>query len=392
MHIDVNEPVGDWQYRVETYCNNNCAVPADVARNITCSTDLPGEMTAGGTTSINYYLCGTPYGCLVQPNNENIYEFTPQDSGSVTFILDNMTSDHDLYVLEDLCSNNRCVAGATDAGVNTDSITFNAVAGRTYWIVVEAFGGTGSFDLSFQDNTGGCIEDCDDGIDNDDDRSVDCDDPDCFGEPECIVDPTSTPTNTPTQTPTDTPTDTPTATPTRTPTNTPTHTPTETPAAVLAGQVTLEGRPAPPTPAWSVPLRVNLYPPAGGAPTFSCTPTTDQTGAFTCSGFTQGSYVACVKHSHTLQNCLNATLGSGTNNIDFGTLREADADDNNCVALVDFSILATGFGTCSGNIGYDPRADFDDDGCVALVDFSRLSTNFGLCGDDPPGSGAAEQP
>jgi hypothetical protein len=99
-----------------------------------------------------------------------------------------------------------------------------------------------------------------------------------------------------------------------------------------------------------------------------------------------------VKHSHTLQNCLNAALGSGTNNIDFGTLREADADDNNCVALVDFSILATGFGTCSGNIGYDPRADFDDNGCVALVDFSRLSTNFGSCGDDPPGSGAAEQP
>jgi hypothetical protein len=203
--------------------------------------------------------------------------------------------------------------------------------------------------------------------------------------------PTNTPTGTPTQTPTETPTNTPTGTPTQTPTQTPTNTPTETPVAVLAGQVTLEGRPAPPAPEWSVPLRLNLYPPAGGALIFSCTPTTDQTGAFTCSGFTQGSYVACVKHSHTLQNCLNATLGSGTNNVDFGTLTEADADDNNCVALVDFSILATGFGTCWGDVGYDARADFDENGCVALVDFSRLSTNFGLCGDDPPGSGAAAQ-
>jgi hypothetical protein len=201
--------------------------------------------------------------------------------------------------------------------------------------------------------------------------------------------PTSTPTDTPTQTPTSTPTSTPTDTPTQTPTSTPTDTPTATPVAVLAGQVTLEGRPAPPAPAWSVPLRVNLYPPAGGPTSFSCAPTTDETGAFTCSGFTPGSYVACVKHSHTLQNCINVTLGSGSNGVDFGTLREADADDNNCVALVDFSILATGFGTCSGDADYDPRADFDDNGCVALVDFSRLSTNFGLCGDDPPGAGAA---
>jgi hypothetical protein len=72
---------------------------------------------------------------------------------------------------------------------------------------------------------------CDDGIDNDGDLLVDCNDPDCLGHPNCIPTPTATdtPTDTPTATATDTPTDTPTATPTDTRTDTPTATAVDTP-------------------------------------------------------------------------------------------------------------------------------------------------------------------
>ena len=148
----------------------------------------------------------------------------------------------------------------------------------------------------------------------------------------------------------------------------------------MMGSLTLQGRPTPPDPRWSVPLGVSLTP-QGGGPPVNCTPTTDQSGNFTCSGLLPGVYTGCVKHSHTLQSCQNVTLASGPNVVNFGTLPEGDATDDNCVTLVDFSILVTSFGNCTGDIGFDARADFNDDGCVGLVDFSLLVTNFGKCGD-----------
>jgi hypothetical protein len=121
---------------------------------------------------------------------------------------------------------------------------------------------------------------------------------------------------------------------------------------------------------------------------FTCTPTTDQSGNFTCSGFDAGSYVACAKHSHTLQRCIAADLGPGPNSVNFGTLLEGDANDDNCVLLVDFSVLSTAFSTCSGDAKFDTSADFDLSGCVVLVDFSLLVSDFGQCGDVPPGGAA----
>lgn len=115
----------------------------------------------------------------------------------------------------------------------------------------------------------------------------------------------------------------------------------------------------------------------------SCMPTTDQSGNFTCGPFQSGPYVGCVKNSTTLQNCQSVALVSGDNPVNFGTLLEGDANDDNCVQLVDFSVLATSFGTCAGSPGFDARADFDLSGCVVLQDFSLLASNFGQCGATP---------
>jgi hypothetical protein len=71
----------------------------------------------------------------------------------------------------------------------------------------------------------------------------------------------------------------------------------------------------------------------------------------------------------------------GTNEVNFGTLLEGDANDDNCVNAPDFSILRTAFGKSQGQPGYDPRADFNQDGAVNAPDFSLLRTNFGRCGD-----------
>jgi hypothetical protein len=76
------------------------------------------------------------------------------------------------------------------------------------------------------------------------------------------------------------------------------------------------------------------------------------------------------------------------NVLNFGVLREGDADNNNCVAMVDFSILATTFAKGLGTPGYDDRADFNQDAFVNISDFSLLATNFAVCGNLPavPGS------
>jgi hypothetical protein len=91
-----------------------------------------------------------------------------------------------------------------------------------------------------------------------------------------------------------------------------------------------------------------------------------------------------VKHSDTLQNCQSVTLVGGSNIVNFGTLREGDANNDNCVLLVDFSILVSTFSKCTGDAGFDARADFDLTGCVVLLDFSLLATDFSQCGATAP--------
>jgi len=105
--------------------------------------------------------------------------------------------------------------------------------------------------------------------------------------------------------------------------------------------------------------------------------TTDTQGKFEITGLTPGVYDIRVKNSHSLANVrLGVTLLPGANNLDLGTLREGDCNDDNCVAITDFSILANGFSPL-----YDPRADLNMDGHVSILDFSMLRDNFGLCGD-----------
>ena len=182
--------------------------------------------------------------------------------------------------------------------------------------------------------------------------------------------PTATPTNTvlPTATATRTPTKTPTvtATPTHTPLNTPTATSTATPGmAMLLGYVALQGRMSPPGLSWSVSLRVSV-----GTHNYSVT--TDLVGGLAITGLAPGNYDITVKNPHTLSNIKHGvSLQAGGNVMDFGTLQEGDASDDDIVDIVDFSILRSVFGRS------DPRADFNQDGIVDIADFSLLRANFG---------------
>ena len=153
--------------------------------------------------------------------------------------------------------------------------------------------------------------------------------------------------------------------------------------ATLDGSIGLQGRPAAPHARWVTPLTVKLYLSGQPNPSYTLTPTTDNSGHFTLADIAPGSYTIVVKNSHTLANTKSATLAFGTNVLALGTLKEGDADNNNCVAMVDFSILATTFGKSTGAPGYDDRADFDENTVVNITDFSLLAASYGQCGNIP---------
>jgi predicted GH43/DUF377 family glycosyl hydrolase len=153
--------------------------------------------------------------------------------------------------------------------------------------------------------------------------------------------------------------------------------------AILNASIGLQGRPNPPHARWVTPLTLKLYLQGQSTPSYTLTPTTDDSGHFSLEGIAPGTYTIVVKNSHTLANAKVATLAFGSNTLSLGTLKEGDADNNNCVAMVDFSILATTFGKSTGVPGYDDRADFDENATVNITDFSLLKASYGLCGNLP---------
>lgn len=150
--------------------------------------------------------------------------------------------------------------------------------------------------------------------------------------------------------------------------------------AALNGRVTLQGRPIAPDMRWVTPLNISLTIPGQSLPSYTFAVTTDNSGYFSIGSLPPGTYDVRIKNSHTLQNKLTVTLAVGNNAIDFGTLLEGDANNDNFVSLVDFSILTSSFGNCQGVTGYDDRADFNEDQCVSVLDFSLMATNFSQMG------------
>ena len=153
----------------------------------------------------------------------------------------------------------------------------------------------------------------------------------------------------------------------------------------INGSVTLQGRPAAPNQQWVVDVKVDLY--ANGnttTPAYTYNVTTDDQGQFSIPNVVTGTYTIAVKNSHTLQRVLhNQAIALGTNTLNFGTLLEGDANNDNYVTAIDFSVLLNSFNKASGDPGFDPRADFNNDGFVTALDFSLLLANFNTAGEFP---------
>jgi len=127
-------------------------------------------------------------------------------------------------------------------------------------------------------------------------------------------------------------------------------------------------------------------------PVFSFTPTATAQGVMELTDLTPGDYVVWVDRVGYLSRTQSTTLAQGANTLTFLSansqeLRAGDANDDNQVGALDFSILAGSFNKPPGDEAFDERADFNGDGFVNALDFSLLASNFNTGGEVPLTSG-----
>jgi hypothetical protein len=150
--------------------------------------------------------------------------------------------------------------------------------------------------------------------------------------------------------------------------------------ATLNGTVGLQGLEAG-TSRYQVPLVVQLLQPGTDTVLGTFPTTTDLNGRFSVSGIAPRDYDIKVKETRRISRIARSvTLAIGSNTRAFGELAAGDVNEDDAVALVDYSRMRASFGKCSGAVGYQAGADFTGDDCVTLPDYSRLRANYGIVG------------
>jgi hypothetical protein len=94
-----------------------------------------------------------------------------------------------------------------------------------------------------------------------------------------------------------------------------------------------------------------------------------------------GIYDIGVKCPRSLSNLVTGVaFSSGTpTEVDFGTLREGDANNDDVVNGADYAMLWFYLGQTSGE-ALD-KCDYNRDGVVSAIDYSLLWGHFGQSGD-----------
>jgi hypothetical protein len=91
-----------------------------------------------------------------------------------------------------------------------------------------------------------------------------------------------------------------------------------------------------------------------------------------------------VRTGNHLLRVLSVGLAEGVNTATVPELRAGDANGDNFITALDFSILAGTFNLPSTDPGFDIRADYNGDGFITALDFSLLASNFNTAGENIP--------
>ena len=146
------------------------------------ATDAWGTDMSGASDIVDAYPCST----YEYTGPEYTYAFAAPYDALVTVSLSKEEAETDLFVLEDEgggCDPEQC------RDWDYKSVTFEATAGSSYYFVVDGYeegvlAGEGAFVISVDCHPLSEL-DCSDGLDDDNDGVVDCDDDDCLNTPDC---------------------------------------------------------------------------------------------------------------------------------------------------------------------------------------------------------------
>ena len=151
---------------------------------------------------------------------------------------------------------------------------------------------------------------------------------------------------------------------------------------ILIGQVTFQGRPAPPDSTWVCPLSVTLSYPGDPYPSLVFGSTADAFGVFTVPLVLTDTFDVRVRDLHSLLNVRrDVPIYWSVPAIDLGELSEGDGNADNTVDVSDLVILANAYDAVPGDPSWDPRADFNNDGLIGVSDLVLLAANYDMSGD-----------
>jgi hypothetical protein len=154
---------------------------------------------------------------------------------------------------------------------------------------------------------------------------------------------------------------------------------------ILEGQVAFTGRGDPPDNKWIEPFVVRVFSNATHTemPWSPMNATTNNTGVFTSTGITAGTYDIGIKNATCLSKMVtNVTINAGMLTVvDFGGIREGDVNNDDKCNILDLSAVGGAFGSSEGGEDWNAGCDFNRDAKVNILDLSALGGSFGLQGD-----------
>jgi hypothetical protein len=166
----------------DTDCAADAACTCAPASTLSCGgSDSYNNGYAGSTDVVDQWSCSS----WDESGPEYLYEFLAPYDGEFTVALSGLSGDLDLFVADGsvACGGSGCL----DYG--DSSVTVTMAAGETYLLAVDGYlGVTSDFTVDLS-----CVpaaeQDCSDGLDDDGDSALDCDDTDCAGDAACTCAP-----------------------------------------------------------------------------------------------------------------------------------------------------------------------------------------------------------
>jgi hypothetical protein len=154
--------------------------------------------------------------------------------------------------------------------------------------------------------------------------------------------------------------------------------------ATLEGLVSFQGRGTPPNDRWIEPFNVTLFEPGNLSNVlWTGVATTNNTGVFTIDNIPAGTYDIGIKNWTCLSELETGVVLSGgeITEVDFGTTREGDANNDDWVTGADRALLYAAWGSHEGDPNWNPHCDFNRDGYVTMADLSLMLPNWNQHGD-----------